>query len=222
MELLFDLDGTLIDSREGIVRCIQHALDHLGRSIPPGLDLARYVGPPLPAAFGSLLDTTESTLVEQAVTAYRDRFERVGIFENSVFPGIAAALATFQSAGDTLHVVTAKPAAYARRILEHLGIAQHFHAVHGPELHDRHYTKESLIREALMRYDISRNAVMIGDRGEDILGARVNGLGSIAVAWGYGSPDELGVAGPQYVVNSPLELVDVIERQRREMSEARV
>lgn len=211
MHLLFDLDGTLTDSRQGIIRCIQHALRGTGCEAPPAEQLTRYVGPPLARSFSILLGTSEPVLIDRAITTYRQRFERLGMFENSVYPGIEEALSTFAKIGHDLYVVTAKPRIYAGEILSHFGIASLFRGVYGPDLGQRHFTKESLMREAMRDCDAeARQAVMIGDRAEDIIGARAIGLRSVAVTWGYGEREELEAAQPDHLVHSASELVACI------------
>jgi phosphoglycolate phosphatase len=211
MHLLFDLDGTLTDSREGVVRCIHHALLELGCSGVPVADLTKYVGPPLPASFTTLLGTSNRARIDLAIAVYRRRFEHVGMFENRLYPGIDEALAELGADGHTLCVVTAKPRVYARQILERFSLAHRFRAVYGPELGDRQYSKESLIREACVQENIvTDRAIMIGDRAEDILGAKRNGLRSVAVTWGYGEPEELDAAEPDGFARSRKELVEYI------------
>jgi phosphoglycolate phosphatase len=211
MHLLFDLDGTLTDSREGVVRCIQHALAELGILVPPVEELTRYVGPPLPSSFATLLGTSDPARIELAIAAYRQRFERVGIFENALYPGIEEALAEFAAAGRCLCVVTAKPRFYARQILEHFNVAKLFRGIYGPELGQRQYSKESLIREACVEEKVTPlKAIMIGDRAEDILGAKRNALYSVGATWGYGEREELEAAQPDCLVTSSEELVEYI------------
>jgi phosphoglycolate phosphatase len=210
MQLMFDLDGTLTDSRVGVTRCIQHALAEAGVVAPPAEELTRYVGPPLAGSFETLLGTSDAQQVEEAIAAYRRRFEHVGIFENSLYPDIAEMLAVFEAASHELCVVTAKPRVYALRILEHFGIARLFRGVHGPELGARHYTKESLIREARASASTLAEAAMVGDRAEDIRGAKSNGVGSVAVTWGYGNREELEGAQPDRIVASCSELLEYI------------
>jgi phosphoglycolate phosphatase len=211
MDLLFDLDGTLTDSREGVVRCIQHALLELGGSCVSVADLTKYVGPPLPASFATLLGTSDPARIDLAIAAYRRRFEQLGMFENRLYPGIKEALAEFGAGGHRLCVVTAKPRVYARQILDRFNLADRFRAVYGPELADRQYSKESLIREACVQENVtSHRAFMIGDRAEDILGAKQNGLRSVAVTWGYGEREELEAAEPDGFVRSSEELIEYI------------
>jgi ribonucleotide monophosphatase NagD (HAD superfamily) len=132
------------------------------------------------------------------------------MFENSLYPGIGEMLAIFGAMGYDMYIVTAKPCAYARQILEHFGIVQWFREVHGPELGERTYTKESLIGAARLRTKDVSPAVMIGDRAEDVSGAKMNGMGSVAVTWGYGERDELEAAQPDAIVASSQELIDYV------------
>src|SRR5688500_15065418 len=108
MHLLFDLDGTLTNSREGIVRCIQHALERFDVDVPCNDDLTPYVGPPLAGSFATLLGTDDTAVIERAIGAYRERYERLGILENTMYPGVMDALDGFAAAGHVLSVVTAK------------------------------------------------------------------------------------------------------------------
>jgi phosphoglycolate phosphatase len=208
LHVLFDLDGTLTDSRAGIARCIQHALVELGVVCPPEQRLTEFVGPALATAFGSLLDTDEPARIDEAIAAFRERFERIGMFENALYPGIDEAVGDLVDMGFSLCVVTAKPRVYAARILEHFHLREHFAGVYGPDLADRKYSKELLIRQACLAEGVApAHAVMVGDRVEDILGAQANHLQTAAVLWGYGDPAELEAAAPDYLAPTAADLV---------------
>jgi phosphoglycolate phosphatase len=208
MHVFFDLDGTLTDSRAGIARCFQHALVELGVTCPPEEKLTEFVGPALAPAFGSLLDTEDQARIDEAIAAFRERFERIGMFENALYPGIDEAVADLVDMQFSLCVVTAKPRVYAARILEHFHLRESFSGVYGPELADRKYSKESLIRQACLVEGVTAaDAVMVGDRVEDILGAKANGLQTVAVLWGYGDPAELEAAAPDSLAPTTADLV---------------
>jgi phosphoglycolate phosphatase len=195
------------------VRCFHHALIELGADVPSESRLARYIGSPLPIrdCFAEILQTTDIELIERAVTAYRSRFEPIGMFENRLYPGVEDALAVLVSSGARLHVVTAKPAVYARRIIRHFGIERHFSSLIGPGLEDSRITKADLIGKALFENEASRDdAIVIGDRAADIIAARANGVRSIGVTWGYGEPEELAEADD--VVDSWPDLVVCLQR----------
>jgi phosphoglycolate phosphatase len=203
MDLLFDLDGTLTDSARGITLCLRHALLALGRPAPPLEDLRHYVGPPLRATFADLLATDERAVIEAAVAHYRERFSAVGLYENEPYRDVPEGLATLREAGHRLWVVTSKPEPYARRIVEHFGLALLFRGVYGSELSGERADKTELIAHVLgsEQLDPARTR-MIGDRAEDIRGGRANGTGTIGVLWGYGSEAELRKAEPDVIVDS--------------------
>ncbi len=194
--LLFDLDGTLTDPREGITRSLAHALERMGRE-PPALDeLTFAIGPPLRQSLAQLLGTEARDAVEAALAFYRERFAEVGLFENAPYRGIDAALATLAASGATLIVATSKPQVYAERIVRHFGLHRHFTAVHGCELDGTREDKRDLLEHLLARHGIDRRrCVMIGDRGADMRAARHHGAQALGVLWGYGTRDELSVAG---------------------------
>ena len=212
MHILFDLDGTLTDSREGIARCYQHALVELGCPAPAVSALTKYVGPPLASCFQKLLQTDDPITIERAVMSYRRRFEERGMFENELYPGIRDALEVLSDSSHQLYVVTAKPRAYANTILKHFGIDRFFQAVYGPDFGQRYFTKGSLVETALKLSGIAAQAAcLIGDRADDIAAATDNRLRAIGVTWGYGGREELTLAGADALVGSAIELVNYIQ-----------
>lgn len=215
MKLLFDLDGTLTDAGPGITRCIQHALGGLGRPVPSALELAWCLGPPLQVSFAELLGNSDPGLIGQALTLYRTRFVAVGMFENSVYPGVRDGLERLSEAGHRLYVATSKPHAYARKILAHFDLLGLFAAVYGSELSGRHGDKASLIRHLLDTEGRDGDPCMVGDRRHDVEGAHANGLGAVGVLWGYGSRAELEEAGADVLVESIPELVEWAGRPTR-------
>lgn len=210
MHLLFDLDGTLTDSFPGISRCVNFALTQLGRDPVPDAHFRSAVGAPLATIFGTLLGSTDTNLIDRAVSAYRVRFNSIGIFENTLYPGIASALDVFRRSGHSLRVVTVKPASAAHRVISHFGIEHHFAAIHGPELADRACNKVDLLRSALNQIDRPQ-AVMIGDRVDDILAARQNGVRGVAVGWGYSVAGELKTAQPDFIAETVADLVTWVQ-----------
>ncbi len=208
MEIFFDLDGTLTDPGVGITRCLQHALEKMGRKLPPGFDLKRCVGPPLQESFAELLGTHDEVVLLEAIRFYRERFEAVGMFENEVYPGIPPALDMLGERGHRLWVVTTKPGHYARRILEHFDLAARFHGIRGSKPSGLNSEKSDLIRDLLQKENLaSDRSCMVGDRAQDITGARENGVAAVAVLWGYGTARELEEARPDRMVRSTAELL---------------
>ncbi|MCS5629149.1 MAG: HAD hydrolase-like protein [Planctomycetes bacterium] len=219
--VLFDLDGTLTDPREGITRCIRHALEKLGRDSPPDSELFRFIGPPLREAFASILGPADRDLIEKAVALYRERFASIGILENQVYPGIPALLVRLRELQYRLLVATSKPIVYAERILEHFGIARHFEAVYGPDLDGNHDDKSEMVRFLVREERLEpANTALVGDRKHDMLAARENGLIAIGVAYGFGTEAELASAGAWTVARSPTAVLSLFERARLEQGPA--
>jgi phosphoglycolate phosphatase len=208
MRLFFDLDGTLADSKPGIVASMRHALGAVGVEAPPDDDLARLIGPPTFDAFAQLLGATDRPMLERAVQAYRDRYSTVGIFESRLYAGVAEGLGTLHAAGLALCVVTSKPHVYARTIVEHFGLGGFFSEVYGSELSGVRGDKGELIAYALVTEGaLARETWMVGDRSHDIVGAKKNGLRTAGVLWGYGTRDELLDAGADVLYASMPDLV---------------
>ncbi|MGH7794367.1 MAG: HAD hydrolase-like protein [Candidatus Binatia bacterium] len=193
---MFDLDGTLCDPREGIVRCFQYALEELGRAKPPQDQLVRYIGPPLHESFVALLGCNDAAFIERALGLYRRRFTSKGIFESRLYPKITDAVGTLQAEHDQLLVVTSTPTVFARQIIDYFGLGNFFRNVYGSELNGTRASKKELIAHVLRQEAIvPSSAVMIGDREQDIKGAMANRIRPIGVLWGYGSREELARAG---------------------------
>lgn len=196
--ILFDLDGTLTDPRLGITRSIQHALARLGIDEPDLTRLEPFIGPPLLQAFMQFYGFDEAKAWD-AVNHYRERFRVTGLYENQVFEGIPALLSTLAGQGRTLYIATSKPWEFAREIARHFAFDRHFKMIYGSELDGTRTNKVELIRHLLdeERLDPAQT-LMIGDRKHDLIGARSNGLQSVAVGYGFGSRDELLAESPDF------------------------
>jgi phosphoglycolate phosphatase len=211
--ILFDLDGTLTDPREGITKCIAHALERLGREPPPLDDLTFAIGPPLRASLAKLLGTESGAEVERALALYRERFADVGMYENAPYEGIAQALAALRAEGLPLYVATSKPRVYAERIVRHFTLDAHFEAVHGCELDGTREDKRELLAHLFPSHGlVPERTVMIGDRGVDMVAARHHGARALGVTWGYGAREELREAGAHAFCETPWELPDCVAR----------
>ena len=213
--VLFDLDGTLTDSRPGITACIRHALDRLGCACPDDTALATYIGPPLRGTLSALLDTSDAELVETALGHYRARYDAVGLFENRVYDDVPAMLDAVARRGYAMLVATAKTRHAAARIVKHFGLARHFVGVYGAEPGGRFDAKIDLLAH-LIESGVIRpeRAVMIGDRASDIVAAKVNGIRSIGALWGYGEPGELAAAGADALCERPHALPACLPAER--------
>ena len=211
--LLFDLDGTLTDPQPGIVRCMRHALDKLGAACPSAEVLASFIGPSLRGTFGTLLETSDQGLVDQAMTFYREQYGVTGLFENEVYDGIVPLLDHARLTTGASFVATLKPKVYAERIVRHFGLAPYFAGVYGPGLDEPTEDKVELLADLLARERVAPgHAVMIGDRAGDMVAARINGVRSIGALWGYGSEAELVEAGADSLCASPSELAACLAR----------
>jgi phosphoglycolate phosphatase len=210
---LFDLDGTIWDSLPGIAACLAHALDAVGVSVPDDQTLAANIGPPLLemlAHFGVPADR-----LEEAKVAYRDRYQRLGEFECTLYPGAPELLSDLRAAGLRLATATSKGVEPTLRMLDHFGIAPHFEVVGAASMDASAHLKVDVITAALNGLDTAERidrarVVMIGDRHYDIDGGHAHGLGTIGVTWGYGGSDELRTSGAAVLVESFDELRAVL------------
>jgi phosphoglycolate phosphatase len=215
---IFDLDGTLTDSRPGILRSTRYALGRLneatGRAIPiPEENTLDYmIGPPLRGTFAALVG---ADLVETMMKFYRERYAEVGLFENAVYNGVPEALETLRKSGRRLFVATSKNEADARRILDHFGLAKYFAEIYGARNDGGRAIKSELLTYLLGRERIDPaavNVVMVGDRKYDVLGAKAVGLKAAGVLWGYGSAAELSEAGADALIAAPSQLADTVAK----------
>ena len=214
--IIFDLDGTLIKSEEGMYDSITYALERSG--VHPGdrKDMKRMIGPVLWESFQKFYNMSAEE-ADRANALFVEAYEREGIYNASVYEGVEQMLQSLRDAGRILLVVTAKPRDMAEIVLNHTGINQYFQAVIGPAREDKKTDKGSLLRKALdflakTRTDhfIKEQAVMVGDRMFDIDGAGEAGIHSIGVLYGYGDRQELVDAGATWTANTPAEVVELI------------
>ena len=209
--IFFDLDGTLIDSKEGIVKCIQYAITRLGIDDLPYDTLVSLIGPPIQDTFATLLENNKA-LVDKAVSLYRERFSTKGVVEAQLYEGIVPLLASLVSEKRYLFVVTSKPYVFAKRVVAHVNITHFFKEIYGPELDGNRRYKADLIEYVLKCENIqAEHAVMVGDRSQDIMGAKANQVRSIGVSWGYGTNKELEKAGAWKICESLESLKQLLQ-----------
>jgi phosphoglycolate phosphatase len=188
--LIFDLDGTLTDPREGITRCMRAALLRLDVVPPSDDDLARLIGPPLADCFRTLVGDEERSA--RGVLYFRECYGSGGLYENTLYPDIAGTLESLNALAPALFLATSKPRVYAERILDRLALRRYFRGVYGCELTGERADKAELLTHLLRGENLDRAAaVMIGDRMHDIAAARANGMRSVGVTWGFGTIEEL-------------------------------
>ncbi|MFF2272528.1 HAD hydrolase-like protein [Agromyces sp. NPDC058136] len=194
--VLFDLDGTIIDSATDITGSLAHMFAEMGAPVPSDEELRAYVGPPL---LDSLRMTAGFNDAEawEALHVYRDHYGE-HVLRSPVFPGVAGVLERLHSAGVPVALATSKPETMARKVLDHAGLTEYFDVITGASDDEARSTKADVVAEALRRLQAqgvdTSHSVMVGDRGYDTLGALANGVPTILVEWGYGSPAEAGDA----------------------------
>ena len=213
--VLFDLDGTLTDPREGITKSVQFALAQQGISEPDLKKLEPFIGPPLKDSFMEFYGMTEEQAA-QGVADYRKRFAPIGKFENEVYPGIPEMLGSLKRAGIRLAVASSKPETFVWDILKYFKLDGYFDVVTGSELDGTRSRKEEVVEEALHRLELDgqpvsrENCAMVGDRRFDIEGGRQFRLTTVGVTYGYAAKGELEAAGADYIVKNPVQLTKLL------------
>ena len=208
--ILFDLDGTLTDSGEGIINCAIYALERYGLPIPPREELRVFVGPPLTDTFMKFGVKPEDAV--DAVEVYRERFIPIGMYENKLYPGIKELLETLRAEGHILCIATSKPESMAREILRYFDISQYFHYICGATLDHSRDTKEQVIAYLLSQCDSEYPWVMVGDTAFDVVGANAHKIPAIGVAWGYGVVEEMQRSGAAAIVYDTEELLRELQK----------
>lgn len=206
--LIFDLDGTISDPKEGIVHSLNYALVAHGFEVQPENELAKYIGPPLDSTFKAITHSDNTELILSLVAKYRERYSDVGFSENIIYSGIRETLEQLSAiSGITLGICTSKRTDFAERILDMFNLKQYFSFVHGADIGVEKWQQlQSLKRQGY----INHKSLMIGDRYVDLTAAHKNGLHAAGVLWGYGSIDELKLHDPEYIFSAPNELLALV------------
>ena len=206
--ILFDLDGTLTDSGEGIINCAALALEHFGIPVPSREEMRVFVGPPLDETF--IKFGIPADQAQEAIRVYRSRYLTVGKFENFPYPGIEDMLQKLQAEGHKLYVATSKPEALSVEILEKFGLAKYFELICGATFDGSRSHKADVIAYLLKQTGHQGETVMVGDTHYDILGAKAHGIPGIGVSWGYGEVADMETAGAVAIARSVEELYDLL------------
>jgi len=205
--LIFDLDGTLTDSKPGIVGCLREVLD--ARKISGYGSLDRFIGPPVEEWAADLLPHGNAEDRLALARDYRACYDRMGWSNNSVYSGVAEMLAQLHRDGFPLYVCTSKHEHFAVRILESFGIAQYFNAIYGDRIEYASHSKSDLLALILSRHAIDRETVwMVGDRSFDFEAAHLNGIRCLAAEWGYGTAEEWAQANA--VAATPADVIGIV------------
>ncbi len=199
--VFFDLDGTLTDPAEGILNAVRYALARMEWSLPSDTQMTDFIGPPLFEAFCRIAGMGEEDAV-RAVFEFRTYFSNKGIFENRLFEGVPALLAALRERGARVALATGKPEVFAKRILEHFGIAEYFTTVCGIPLDDERGDKKDVLLRAMREEGITdpHEGIMVGDRRFDIEAAHACGMPACGVLVGYGTREELALAGAEHIL----------------------
>ncbi|GAA2075798.1 HAD family hydrolase [Pseudolysinimonas kribbensis] len=205
--VLWDLDGTIVDSAPGITSTLAWTFEQLGMPVPTAAQMLVWVGPPLLDSFRELAGLPEDE-ARAALAVYRERYRTIGVFDATVYAGVDALLGELHAAGVPLSLATSKPESLARAILEHEGLLGELDVITGASEDERRSAKADVVALALQRlrergFDVSA-PVLVGDREHDIEGAAVHGVPTIFAAWGYGSLAES--AGAIAIARDPAEL----------------
>lgn len=208
--ILFDLDGTLTDSGEGIINCAILALEHFQLPIPDRQTLRVFVGPPLHETF--IKFGVPADKAEEAVAVYRSRYVPIGMFENAPYPGIRELLATLKEQGHTLYVATSKPEWMAEEILKKFELDGYFDRICGATMDTSRTEKSQVIAYLLSLTGSAENAVMVGDTKFDVIGAAAHNIPTVGVSWGYGTVEDMQQAGAACIADTMDELLEYLTR----------
>ena len=206
--ILFDLDGTLTDSGEGIINCAQYAFQQMGYPVPPREQMGVFVGPPLWDTFEKFGIPRERT--DEAVKVFRSRYVPIGKFENTPYPGIRELLENLKKRENLLYVATSKPETTAVEILEHFDLAGYFDRICGADLEKKRNSKDAVIAYLLEQTGSDAEMIMVGDTEYDVLGAAAHGIPTIGVSWGYGDVAAMEKAGAKAIANTTEELLEML------------
>lgn len=215
--ILFDLDGTLTDSKEGITKSVQYALEKMNVHEPDLEKLTAFIGPPLQNSFSEYYRFDEEQ-TKKAISYYRERFTEVGLFENKLYDGILMLLQLLKKQNVELVVATSKPTVFAEKIINYFGIDTYFNRIVGSNLDGSRAVKSEIIQYIVEQYpsNLKEHFLMIGDRKHDLIGAREVGIDAIGVTFGYGSDEELAHYESIYIAQS-IELLQHFLCRKEEM-----
>lgn len=209
--IIFDLDGTLTDSKPGIVHSIQYSLARVGITEEDEKKLESFVGPPLMSTYKEVYGLSDEERVT-AYAAFQEVFTSTGMFDNKVYDGIPALLKELKEKGCHLYIGTSKPEVHALTILRHFGLYEYFTLIRGAKLGDENESKAQTIGKVLEQIPQEErvHTVMVGDRKYDIEGGRSHGLSTIALGYGYGQEEELVAAKPMYMAYTVSDLRNIL------------
>ena len=206
--IVFDLDGTLTDSAEGITNSVKLVMTHFNIPIPEMDVLRTFVGPPLHDMF--VKHGVPEDRVEEAIAVFRSRYTTIGKYENYPYPGVFELLQKLKDLGYTLYVATSKPEPQAKDILAHFALAPYFDCICGASLDRSRITKEEVLRYLLNTFPNPGETVMVGDTVYDVIGAAALGIPTVGVSWGYGASEDMQKAGVIGIADTMEQLLTLL------------
>ncbi len=210
--VLFDLDGTIINSEEGITNCIRYVLDYWGMEHPSQKDLLCFIGPPLREQFMNVFGWSHEK-AEESVIKFRERFDKIGLYECELYPGIRQLIEELHKKGFQVALASSKHEDACVRIIEHFHLEPYFAGIFGSTRDGKISAKKQVLEVALNKLGASKEeSLLIGDTRFDVLGAKEAGIDCIGVTYGFGTREELQAAGAAAVADTAEEAGDYIER----------
>ena len=210
--VIFDFDGTVTDTGEGILKSLQYSFEQMGKEVPDLSDLKKFIGPPIHYSYVNFYGIDESE-VEQYIKKYRERYKKIGIYECFVYDGMLETLKTLRENGVKLGIASSKPIKLVYDVMEYLRLTEYFDAVVGTQFDDsNHPGKTDLVLQSMAKLGDKdkKRTLMVGDRFFDIDGAAGAGVDSVGVTYGYGSREEFMEHNATYIVDSPKEILNIV------------
>ena len=207
--IMFDLDGTLVNSEEGVTKCVQYALNKCGIIENNQDNLRRFIGPPLIDGFMNYYGMTEEEALK-ALSFYRERYTKIGVYENEIFPGVKNVLRILKEKGKRIALATSKPHVYAKEVLKSFDLMDFFEIIVGAEFDGTRNDKAEVVEEVLRQAREYNNPIMIGDRKHDIEGAKKNGVPCIGVSFGFAPEGELEKYGAVAIADNMDNLLEIL------------
>ena len=210
--VIFDFDGTVADTGEGILKSLQYSFEQMGREVPDLSDLKKFIGPPIHYSFVTFYGVSENE-VEQYIEKYRERYRKIGVYECFVYDSMVETLKTLRENGVKLGIASSKPIKLVYDVMEYLRLTEYFDAVVGTQFDDsNHPGKTDLVLQSMEKLGDKdkKRTLMVGDRFFDIDGAAGAGVDSVGVTYGYGSREEFMEHNATYIVDSPKEILNIV------------
>lgn len=210
--VIFDFDGTVTDTGEGILKSLQYSFEQMGHEVPDLSDLKKFIGPPIHYSYVNFYGIDESE-VEQYIKKYRERYKKTGVYECFVYDGMLETLKTLRENGVKLGIASSKPIKLVYDVMEYLRLTEYFDAVVGTQFDDsNHPGKTDLVLQSMEKLGDKdkKRTLMVGDRFFDIDGAAGAGVDSVGVTYGYGSREEFMEHNATYIVDSPKDILNIV------------